>query len=296
MIDTEHKDLDDHPYRSSFFYGWPGVLLGSIALLGGGAALWFAIPLFRAEEPDEWAMGLAILSYVTGGLGLYLVPQGVREIATQRRAREAERGAQRWRSDYSWNPRGIRSANVREVVWSASIVLWLLPAIVALNTLLDVGTVQLNVFIVAADLAIVIGIGFTLHRVLRLFRHGTSFLAFDRFPFRPGEAIDVHLRPPESARLGEILSVELRFVEECFGDARQAEMVVERTYSDKREVHIEPGSRAAADIPISIPLPVDRERVTRMLARPPCHWELCVTSQVSGVDFEALFLVPVYEG
>lgn len=295
MIDTEPKVLDDHPYRSSFFYGSKGVIAGALALLGGVVALGFAVRRFRTEGPGELTLGLGILSYFVGVPGLYLVPQGVREIVRRRRARGAEHDLQRWRTDYPWNTLGIRSPGAREAAWNASVVLWMLPMIAASNTLFGAGGMRLKVFVIAADLAIVIGIVFTMHRVLRWLRHGTSFLAFDRFPFRPGESVDVHLRPAESARLGELLTAELRFVEERYGGRRQAEMVVVRTYSDTRELRIDPDDREVADIPISIPLPPGNERVTRLIARPPCHWELCVRSRVPGVDFEALFLVPVYE-
>ena len=51
---------------------------------------------------------------------------------------------------------------------------------------------------------------------------------------------------------------------------------------------------ASSDIPIEFPVPSDQP-TTNLAATPPTYWEIAANGKARGVDYEAVFLVPVYK-
>jgi hypothetical protein len=65
-------------------------------------------------------------------------------------------------------------------------------------------------------------------------------------------------------------------------------------YADKQVID-DAAELLGGEIAIHFDLPAPTEDLeTQLSERPPRYWELMVTSEVRGIDFESTFLVPVY--
>jgi hypothetical protein len=159
-----------------------------------------------------------------------------------------------------------------------------------------------GVFLVVAALADVIVLVFLVKAVylaLRYVRLGTSRLMLQRVPCLLGEQLEATLTPARAIPGVQGLELTLRCVEE------RTEVQRRGNKSHKAVVHYALHSQFltvdAAELaqgrPVSfaLPLPGDvPELTTSLTAEAPRYWELECRAARPGVDYRAVFLVPVY--
>ncbi len=122
-------------------------------------------------------------------------------------------------------------------------------------------------------------------------KYGRSYLTFSRFPYFLGEALDVQMECPRG--LGEVESVSavLRCVQEEIRDKS-----VERfeNFSSRVEHRFEQSTLNVRSVQLRFQLPPAWSLETRLSDRFPQYWELEVTTDAPGLDYQTSFLLPVY--
>lgn len=268
-----------------------------MALIGAGV-----IPVGQ-ENRDEWrstAMPLVFggMFALAGGVAFVQSRAAVRR-HERRKAVLARHPNEPWLADYAWDPRGIDDGRTRQIGrvfrWAAFIIVWMAP----FHWLGFTTAPVVLVFVALFDLAVLLLVGRGLYLLAQQRKYGTSRLEFDRFPYHPGQSLDVTFT---NANIGayQRLTVTLRFIEDEVKvrgtrKNRRYEITSWQLYADRLE-DANPGELTWADCPLALSFPLPEGDVTnRLLAtRSPRYWELEVRAAKPGVDYRAVFLVPVY--
>jgi hypothetical protein len=296
--------LLNHPAQSvAPVDGWKSVSLGLPFLLAGvgiECAAWNVVST-RKQAPD-WLIGIIGGFFFTAGA--FLIVHGLRGAArSAAHQREAdEQPGQPWLADYHWHRGGIAFSAfnamltrfVAALIWNALLIpfFW-------------VGLHQPGagrVFLVFASLFALIGLVFWgrwLQMLGELFRYGNSFLNYDDFPYFLGQKLRARLRPPRHISALEELTLTLRCVQEKYvtsgtGNNRSTRVVCFELHKDVLTFSRDQlTGLAGGDIPLEFSLPANLH-VTLLAGVPPTYWEIEAQGTARGVDYEAYFLVPVY--
>lgn len=217
-------------------------------------------------------------------------------------------GAEPWLGDHPWRREGAVDESGREVR-NALVGGGLLTGVAAV-----VGTLLLpRVPAEAVLVPVLVVAGFLLGglwflsigvlALLRRSRHGLAEVRFSRFPFFLGEPLEVTLvRDGAQVRLVGLharLTCVVEFWGRPHGHANDPIGRATRRSLDRREGWSETRpvrGTFGARIPIRFDLPPPGPGVegTRLSAELPRYWELEVWAELEGLDFAAVFLLPVY--
>lgn len=148
------------------------------------------------------------------------------------------------------------------------------------------------------DLILVLVWWEALTRVGRALRFGGSRLDFAQFPFHPGQTVVLRWHPARGIAEVRKGRFTLRCVEEWFeqrgsGKHRSVQLVHEEKWAMHQHLdhpdtlRHERRQELRFDLPPSAP-------TTRLDADRPVFWELEITLDLPGLDFEEVYLVPVY--
>ncbi len=206
-----------------------------------------------------------------------------------------------WRSDRDWPMRELADEAAGGCAGLVTTVLFL--GILAPANLWALegdsgGCVMVGV--AAADLAAAISLVVTTYRILRGWKYGRSTLRLGTFPFLLGRKLEVVLRGQGALGKAQKLVATLRCVEE-----REVKKQGPKGETTSREHFLlwsrplefaEPKKalRQGRDLPLAFELPDDPSLGTKLAAEYPRYWELEITGAAPGIDYRALFLVPVY--
>lgn len=155
-----------------------------------------------------------------------------------------------------------------------------------------------NGTLILMDLAGAVVLGQAIYLLVRYLRFGHSELELGRVPFRLGETFEASLLPAPSLAHLERVTVTLRCIQERsesrgHGKSRRLEVIGYELYFVTEE--LDAGAlREGQPLKIGFPLPKQPGLGTCLGESPPRYWELTVESEVSGVDYHATFLVPIY--
>lgn len=207
-----------------------------------------------------------------------------------------------WRYDFHWSRTGITDETVQTIgktIFSLTVIgFFLIPFHAVFLFDSDSGTMD-NVWVAYVvlglfDALLIGGLIYVIYFVLRRLRFGKTKVLFGNFPFFIGENLDVSFEG--SRKLANIsqLDVTLRCVEEAFeargsGRNRSMELVGYQIYHDQRKHATDTEGRASFSFPLPAEIPG-----TQLIESPPIYWELVVRAVLPGVDYEGVFLMPVY--
>lgn len=281
---------------SSVFFGVPflaaGVFIAALALNGSRAG----------KSAPGWLIELIAGTFFSGGT--FFVVHGIRGVIRKSAyLREAaRRPSEPWLYDFHWRREGITFSafdDMRER---------LLAAMVWTTFLVPFAWVGMNVhgawpFLVAVAIFGLLGLVFWFRwaqMVLDLVRYGSSFLSYESLPFALGGTLRARLRSPHHVSAIDELTLTLRCVQEKYvtsgtGENRTTRVVCYEVYKDVTTCNRDRlRGLAGNDIPIEFLLPAD-EPATNLAATPPVYWEIEARGKARGVNYEAVFLVPVYK-
>lgn len=279
-------------------YGKPAVFLSLPFLAMGGyfaLAGFGVLPLHGKANAPLWVIGFVGLAFFTAGTTLLF--HGSRGLFNRRRMRRAgERHfSEPWFVDHPWDPRGIRDQAGRRVLNGLLGLVLIGVLLVPFNWwafISDAGGWFIGILVGIFDLVWLLIFGATGGHLIRLLRFGHTRLHFRRFPFHPGDRLQVALAGTRLARL----KATLRFVEERWetrgsGSNRSTRLVSYEHYDEHKEVA---APSSAPEIEIDFPIPDNGEWTTTLSGKPVRYWELVVESEQPGVDFRTTFPLPIY--
>ena len=300
-----HPVLANHRTQSATAIdGWSSALFGTPFMLAGVAIVLIVHSSGRAagRHAPDWFIGIFAGMFFFSGL-LFFV-HGLRGVARKAAYRRdaAQRPSEPWLYDHHWRREGIAFSAFDDMLKR------LLAAMVWTTFLVPFGWVGLNVrgawpFLLAVGIFGSVGLIFWFRwaqMLLDLLRYGNSFLTYEEFPFPLGATLRARLRSPHHVSTIDQLTLTLRCVQEKYvisgsGSNRQTNVVCYELYKDVATYSRDRlTSLASSDIPIEFPVPSDQP-TTNLAATPPTYWEIAANGKARGVDYEALFLVPVYK-
>lgn len=289
-----------HPRVRAVYPNWAALLGAGLIAAGCGAV---AAALWMPELPNRFVLALVGANFsLIGALVLLPAHTGVRLRA---RARDA-RGKQPWRYDHRWNMRGSddgsgwRLANQLKAVGIAGF--FLLPFhILVYNDRHGDGGFFPWVILGLFDVILLIALCHAVYLLMRVFLFGRPRLIFQRFPYFTGEAMPVTFSGGRRLADHKELKAELHCIKEYYewtgtGEDSSARHVNESVYRDS--LRFSTDRSGMAELRFLLP----RDSVSTDLIgdpnanppRSPHYWELVVTSEQPGIDYEGIFLLPVY--
>ena len=308
MPDINPQELKNHSAvsattvhgRSSLLFGLPFAGMGIfIVLLSLGV-----IPC-----PDEkfHAPRMVVASF--GGLfflaGFFLIVNGLVDFLRESRGKslQSQRPGERWNADYRWERPGIKDNARRQLIANffnvSGFVVFLFPFHWLVFSVKEVpGIFRVSIFFF--DFIIAGFFMYCVYLLLKLLKYGTSFFRFNQFPFYLGEKLDGVIEISRSLQELNEMTVMVRCVAERYelrGTASDRSLVVVsyQIYGDTKKISSVQQYRSnILRIPLSFELPQDKKYETSLRDRPAKYWEMEVKSQVPGIDYSAIFFVPVY--
>lgn len=285
------------PTAGAYVFGMVFVAVGTAVALVGQRV----IPVNPGDVHAPWwtltAMGLVFAAAGAGVWGMAL-----RQHRAERRARDAswEHPGQPALGDHAWDRRGFAAPRwaraVKGVAGAAGLTLF-----IAIFNWWAFGTDSpwmVKALTIVFDLVLLAAWIEALRRLAVALKFGGSRVEFVRFPYKVGEAVIVRWRPAAGIGRAGRGRFTLRAVEEQFehrggGRNRSAHLVQEETWSATwhldREAAFEPGRLEE----VRFDPPADASP-TRLHGPRPVFWEFEVALDLPGLDFEEIYLVPVY--
>lgn len=299
-----HSVLPNHRTQSATtINGWSSAFF-SLPFLAVGIAIGLvALNKFHAnKQSPNWLIGIIGGMFFFGGLFFFVhgLRGVIRKHIYQREA--AQHPSDLWLCDHHWHRDGVSFSAFDDMLKR------LLAALMWTVFLAPFAWVGLNVrgawpFLVAVAIFGVLGLIFWFRwaqMLLDLLRYGNSFLAYDEFPYGLGSTLRARLRSPHHVSDIDELTVTLRCVQEQYvttgtGRDRTTNVVCYELYSDVATYDRDRlAGLAGNDIPVEFRVPADQP-TTNLTATPPIYWEIEANGKSKGVDYEAVFLVPIYK-
>jgi len=299
-----HPALSNHRAQSATAIdGWSSAVFG-LPFMAAGIGIVYAV-LYgdhaRKHAPD-WLIVLVAAMFFAAGLFLFIHGIGgvARKAAYRREA--AQRPGEPWLCDHHWRREGIAFSAFNDMVGR------LLAAMIWTAFLAPFAWVGLNVrgawpFLAAVVIFGLLGLIFWFRwaqMLVDLLCYGNSFLTYEDFPFALGGILRARLRSPHHVSAIDQLTLTLRCVQEKYvtsgtGENRQTNVVCYELYKDIVTYDRDRITGLAGnDIPVEFRVPADQP-TTKLAATPPIYWEIEAKGKARGVDYEAVFLVPVYK-
>jgi hypothetical protein len=302
---SARRELKKHQGRSATtIHGWPSVLFGLPFFgVGVGALLVWRVAPEQVEGPTPLLLWFGV---VFGLVGFSLILHGFKGLRLRARVAERKRAHpdEPWMWDHPWDRFGARGDSARRVrkafFGAAFLVVFMVPFNYVGFVLEDVPGRWFWMGIVGLfDVVAVVAVGYAFYVLLRYLKYGTSAVSFEGFPFRLGDQASLRFLGPGRSELLEPMTVTLRAVEEAYetrgsGKNRSQQVVCYETYVDTQAIDDVRG-RWEGRRGLALEFDLPREAAgTRLSERPPRYWELEITADVPGVDYRAVFLLPVY--
>jgi hypothetical protein len=298
-----HPVLINHRSQSATtINGWSSVLFGVPFLVVGFISGWLALDFPGHRRAPEWVIGLVVGMFFFSGT--FFTLHGIRGVMreTTYRREVAERPSEPWLYDFHWRRDGIAFSAFDDMLER------LLAAMVWTTFLVPFAWVGANVngawpFLAAVGIFGLAALIFWFRwaqMLLDLLRYGNSFLHYESLPFALGGTLRARLRSPHHVSAIDQLTLTLRCVQEQYvttgtGRDRSTQVVCYEIYKDVTTWDRDRLTGLAGNaIPIEFLLPTDQP-ATNLAATPPTYWEIEAKGQARGVDYEAVFLVPVYK-
>jgi hypothetical protein len=254
-------------------------------------------------QPPWLPWALAVIFFAPG---LFLFLTGIRTWLQGRRARRLHErhAAEPWLAAGEWDAEGAtdrpRTSLLAQVLWLAFLSVFLAP----FNYFVfvrpqDPGGIPFWVrglvgFFDLFPVLMVVGIFTTLWHSAK---YGRSRLRFGSFPFYLGRTLDVRFSTRRPIGSFEKMTFTLRCIEERTEVRRTSkgtstQTVCDQIWADER-VFESSWALQDGEVPVSFRLP-EGDYTTCLVEAPARYWELEVAAVTPGLDFGAVFPVPVY--
>ncbi len=308
MPDTERKPLLAHPARgpeaasgcsTAFLMAFGVPFMGGGILVALKAAGQIPAQQPSGPLPDWLPWNLAAVFFVPG---LFLFGAGLKSVVASAgvKRRRAQHPDEPWLAEGTWDPEGTtdrpHTTLLAQVLWTAFLSVFLAP----FNYFVFVrpqGDVPFWVkgLVGFFDLIPVLMVGGIVTTLWHSAKYGRSHIRFSSFPFHLGRMLDLRFSTSRSIGSFDKMTFTLRCIEERTEVQRTSKGTSTRTVCDQlwaEEFAVE-SSMLEGEIPVRFRLP-EGDLGTRLAEPPVRYWELEVAAVTPGLDFGAVFPVPVY--
>jgi len=311
MPDTERKTLVGRASRGFatasgcapaflMVFGLPFMAVGVAgALIAAGV-----IELRRRSGLPGW-LGWAVsaIFFLPGAFVFVNGVKGLFAAARLRRLRE-QHPNEPWLVEYAWSPEGIaadsRGSGLSQVAITAFLLVFLAPFNYFVFFGPEASELPLVPRVVVAffDLIPVLLIAGIVVSLWHAAKYGRARLAFGSFPFYLGEPLTARFSTGRAIGEFNRMTFTLRCVEQHAESYETADnntgtrFRCEQLWADERVLE-RGGALYNDEVPVSFKLP-DGDYGSRFASAPTRYWELEVKADTPGLDFSAVFLVPVY--
>jgi hypothetical protein len=252
----------------------------------------------RAAGAGDWSQAgfLAIFALVFGGVGFggaAAVLAGRRR-ANDELARQARQPDAPWLWRADWAARRVSDSARREMrlAWGVA-AFWTLVSAPAAVLGLRAAREQGNRAALLALVFPTVGVGLLIRAVrltLRFRRYGTSWLELGTLPAAVGHALEGTVHAPPALRPADGFVVTLSCIRRVTTGSGRSRSTSETVLW--QEVRRVPG--AAGEVPVAFAIPADAQPCQTPTPDDRTLWRLAVTAEVPGVDYSAVFEVPVF--
>jgi len=285
-------ERSDKSFWVLVLFGLPFIGVGGFLALAG-----FGVIPLPGDDPNAPLWVLGVVGLMFGGAGLAVSGAGiVAGIRSGRRAEIVRRNPNEpWLVDYPWNREKIRSAGFAGVVGKFAGFTFFCVFLVPFHWwgwISDEGNWFVRVFVGVFELFAFFFAITVVRSLIHWLKFGRTQLRFARFPFHPGEQLQVEFSPNRFDRL----EVTLRYQELTTrtvgsGKNRSTHVHTETLHAMRQELICTP---LDVEVPIEFDLPDNPEWVNAIAENPSVFWELEIKAEAPGVDFEATYKLPVY--
>jgi hypothetical protein len=279
-----------------FLFGLPFVGVGVWAGLAGAKL----IPMDESKlNVPHWV--LAMFGIVFALAGIMVWSMGWRQCRASRRSGELERRDPAL-ADYPWDTRGFTPPRWSRAAKGIGGMIFLALFLSMFNwwAFFAKGPLMVKIIVGLFDLVLVFVAWQVGMLVGRTVKFGPSRIEFARFPYRPGETVSLHWKVPEGMSRPAKGKFVLRCVEEWYeasgsGKNRKRSLVQEQVWG--ATAHLDHPQDVLAgkleELRFDIPSEAAGTSLSHRDAR-TVFWELAVELDLSGLDFEEKYLVPIY--
>lgn len=294
------RALPTHRNRSgATIHGSSSIAFGSVFVVAGITVGMLALLGYIDASRSTPAWLVPVVGALFAIAGLSIVAQGFAALAIHRRVRclRETYARQPWVWDHPWDESGSRDDSGRRIgraIWAAAfLALFMVPV----NWIGFFSPGRPLLFAIAAVLGncVVVGCGWwAVYLMGRRAKYGVSTLRFHRFPFRPGDEVELHLARPSRLAGVEAPEALLRCVQERWqprqgGKDGEEDIVAFEVWSATRTAEFQRGEYVwRFALPEGLP-------GTALSEQPPRYWELELKIETAGMDYAGTFLVPIYE-
>jgi len=285
--------------------GLPFLLAGVFVVLVAANVIPVPDESFQVSRKVVGGAGIALSL-----IGVLILSLGCHDIARVRRRERLTRlrPGEPWYADYPWQAKGISDKGIHNVLMPVFSLLILVCILAPINyvafyrpdLLEDAPPWVLQVLSGCIDAAGVACLLWVFYRILRFLKYGSSFLHFKQSPFFLGDKLVVGLTTSRAMGAVRWLEATLRCIEERYERSynsrgrRTTIVVCYQLYADTvRSDTPREFRRGSPPLSMSIPIPANLPS-TALSDRPPTYWELEIKAGTPGVDYNAVFLVPIY--
>lgn len=281
----------------------------------GFAFVGFSVPMFLVVldvihyEPDKIHVPLGFVTWfgvLFAGFGTCVSGRAALGLAAKSKLKAiaAGRPGQPWLADFAWNPAGasdsdrgrLAKAVFGGIAWFSIIgPVWWIFNFYATS----------KAWWVMPTMSFMLGVGvfiflYAIYVALRMHKYGIRRLKFARFPFFLGEQLEVTLsgsRPVWGIRqmLVTLRCIRERYIVHGRGKNARTETICEQLYAESKPWLLDEPDWLGQPVAVAFALPsADAVSQTNLAADPALYWELEFKADTPGIDFKAVFLVPVY--
>jgi len=282
-------------------------LFGLVFIAAGALIVLTSLDVIHTDDADfhaprELVAAFGMLFFLPGA---WMVIHGLMGVArTRRLAAAAQRHLNAaWLYEHPWDRTGQRRSGWRRV--GASLIgltilsVFLAPFHWFLFFTAEDFPVFPQVIMGIFDLILLFIVADLLKRIVQALRYGTTYVRYEHFPYATGGTVRIALGVTRDPPRFDRLTVTLRAVEEVYetsgsGDNR-SQKVVAYAVQQHESVVTHPHEMPTVQRDAWFEFDVERDAPgTDLASRPPKYWELAIHGDAPGVDFEDVFLVPIY--
>jgi hypothetical protein len=287
------------PARATIVLGVPLAAIG-LAVLAATAGF-IPVTLADGRFVPRWLLALVGGAFTfAGACSLLHGLLGVRRTARLRLLRAAH-PTEPWRWDHPWDERGATDDTGRRANQWLGAALLMAVTLVPLHYIgfLAPGRlIQARLVSLLSDAALLGVLGRGAYLLARRVKYGTGRALFERFPFRPGATLELHVDAPAALPQHAVPTATLRCIEERFiptknGRSESRAVSCFEVYRDTAPAELVGAGAGRYALHVRFDLPPDVP-VTDLSSHLCRYWEVDVEASTDGVDYAARFLVPVY--